>query len=154
KRTIAGQTKTTSYSYNLNGSLASITYPSGKVVAYTPSAIGRILSVADVTVPSSPISYVSNATYAAPGMASGYKNGVTSGFTGITTSNSFNKRLQPIFLSAATSLQTVMSFGYDYHLASNDNGQVLKITNNINNNRTQTYTYDNLSRLNSAFTQA
>src|SRR5579871_5026920 len=37
------------YSYNLDGSLASLTYPSGNVLTYTPGGAGRPLGVSDAT---------------------------------------------------------------------------------------------------------
>ena len=43
-RTIAGITKTTTYSYNLDGSFASVTYPSGRVINYQMGNAGRMLS--------------------------------------------------------------------------------------------------------------
>jgi YD repeat-containing protein len=43
KRTTNNITKTTSYTYNADGSLATITYPSGRVITYTPSGAGRTL---------------------------------------------------------------------------------------------------------------
>src|SRR5438045_7861793 len=48
-RTIAGVTKTMSYTYNLDGSVATMTYPSGAIISYTPDAAGRVLSVAGTT---------------------------------------------------------------------------------------------------------
>src|SRR5437016_5305550 len=46
-RTIAGVTKTMSYTYNLDGSVATMTYPSGAVITYTPDASGRMVSAVD-----------------------------------------------------------------------------------------------------------
>ena len=36
--------KTISYSYNLDGSVKTLTYPSGKVITYTPDGAGRTVS--------------------------------------------------------------------------------------------------------------
>src|SRR5436305_8875190 len=65
-RTIAGVTKNMSYTYNLDGSVATMTYPSGAVITYTPDSAGRMLSAVDTTS-SNPINYVTGATYNAPG---------------------------------------------------------------------------------------
>ena len=48
-RTIAGVSKSTSYSYNLDGSVKTLTYPSGRVVTYTPDSAGRLVSAVDGT---------------------------------------------------------------------------------------------------------
>ena len=60
KRITNGLTKTTSYTYNLDGSLATITYPSGRVITYTPSAADRTLSAVDTT---NSINYATGALY-------------------------------------------------------------------------------------------
>jgi RHS repeat-associated protein len=44
----------------------------------------------------------------------------------------------------------VFSIGYDFHLGAGDNGNVFAITNNKDNTRNQTFTYDPLNRLASA----
>ena len=41
ERTIGSVTKTISYSYNLDGSLASVSYPSGRVMYYQHSNAAR-----------------------------------------------------------------------------------------------------------------
>jgi YD repeat-containing protein len=46
-RQIAGVSKSTSYTYNLDGSVKTLTYPSGRVVTYTPDSAGRVISAAD-----------------------------------------------------------------------------------------------------------
>lgn len=67
--------------------------------------------------------------------------GVTGTFAGITEQNAYNKRLQPVTLSAAAPSQTVFSTSYDFHVG-NDNGNVFQIVNNLDNNRTQNFLYD------------
>ncbi len=74
----------------------------------------------------------------------------------ITNSFSYNKRLQPVAMSAATPGQTVFSIGYDFHAGNGtagsgtDNGNVWGIYNYKDRNRDQTFTYDALNRLISA----
>ncbi len=49
KRNINGQTQTTSYTYDLGGSLATLTYPgTGKVITYTTSAAGLPTAARDL----------------------------------------------------------------------------------------------------------
>ena len=83
-------------------------------------------------------------------MLDSMKNGVTASFAGITTTNSYNKRLQPVFLSAASPTQTIFSLGYDFGLSTADNGNVSQITNNLDATRSQSFTYDSRNLLASA----
>src|SRR5207248_4115881 len=100
-RTIAGATKTMSYTYNLDGSVATMTYPSGAVMAYTPDSAGRVVAVVDATPSTTPVpdtgpeppNYVTGATYNAAGLLTGSIYGKSSSFSGIANSFSFNNRL-------------------------------------------------------------
>ena len=153
-----GITKDISYTYNLDGSLASLTYPSGRTVNYAYNAAARPLSAIDTA---NGINYATVATYAPQGALAGVKYGVTGTFTGIVTSNSYNPRLQPVTLSAQTPgppLQTVISLTYDFHVGVNNNGNVYGITNGLDGirpnrpNGSAVYTYDQLNRIASAHT--
>jgi RHS repeat-associated protein len=159
QRTIAGIQKIMSYGYNLDGSVASIHYPSGNTMFYTPDSTGRAVSVSDnlqdcfpAECPTAPPgnNYVAAATYGPNGAPTGFVSGANSNFAGIANSFSYNSRLQPVFMSAASPSQTVFSIGYDFHLGNGDNGNVYGITNNKDNTRNQTFTYDQLNRLASA----
>jgi len=135
--------KVFSYAYNLDGTLKSVTYPSTRVVNYSYNTGQRPVSAAD-----SANNYASSAQYTAFGALSSLVNGGI-----ITTTNSFNARMQPVFLSAATSGQTVLSLGYDFNSCNGnggDNGNVCQLTNNKNSSRSQTFQYDSLNRLLSA----
>jgi RHS repeat-associated protein len=152
KRTIQGTTAITnavSYTYNFDGSLATLTYPSGRMITYTPSGAGRMLSAVDVA---NGVTYLTAATYTPHGAITGAVNGAASGFTGITVSNAYNKRLQPVLISAAAPSATVVSFSFDFHLGAGDNGDVFQIVNNRDNNRTQNFEYDALNRISQAYT--
>src|SRR5205085_6021283 len=83
-RTIAGVTKNMSYTYNLDGSIATMSYPSGAAITYTLDSAGRLLSAVDTTNSSSPISYVTGATYNAAASLTGSTYGQNGSFTGIT----------------------------------------------------------------------
>jgi RHS repeat-associated protein len=145
-QTINGVTKTTISQSNLGGMLAQLTYPSGRAVTYTPSAAARALSAADTA---NSINYAGNAKYAPFGGITS----LTNGSAPITTTNSYNERLQPTLLSAATTANTILSFSYDFHRANGDNGNVFQVVNNLDNTRTKNYTYDPLNRIASAYTQ-
>jgi RHS repeat-associated protein len=146
--TVAG--KFTAYVYNLDGSLASLTNPiSGTTVAYTYSGARRALNA---TTSSLSLNYATAATYAPTGALATMINGNATGFAGITITNSYNKRLQPAVLSAASPSQTILSLSYDFHLASGDNGNVYQIVNGRDNNRTQNFIYDGFNRISQAST--
>jgi RHS repeat-associated protein len=163
------------YLYNLDGSLSTLTYPSGDQVTYTPGGAGRSLGLSD-----SANSFVANgtanhATYAPNGALATMANGYTSTpvFAGIVTSNFYNDRLQPISLSASAGGNAVSSFCFDFHLGvqvqatgdcsaitaytTGDNGNLFQITNNVATNNvnslgTAVFAYDSLNRIKQAKT--
>ncbi len=142
----AAYSKTLGYDYNLDGSLKALHYPSGAMIVYTPDSAGRILSAVDTV---NNINYVPGASYGPNGSLTGYVNG--SGGPGtITSSFSYNKRLQPVTMSATTVSQTVFSIGYDFHLGNGNNGNVWGIYNYKDHTRDQSFAYDALNRLASA----
>lgn len=133
------------YTFNFDGSLKTLKYPSTATVKYTPTGAGRMLSAQDI---GNSINYVQSAQYAPFGGLSS----MTQGATPITTTNAYNSRLQPITLSAATPSATILSLSYDFHLSNGDNGNVFKIVNNRVGNRTQNFLYDSLNRIQQAYT--
>jgi RHS repeat-associated protein len=151
----AAISKNLSYEYNLDGSLYKLHYPSGAVVTYTPDSAGRTLSAVDG---GSGINYVTGATYGPDGALTGFVSGNSNTFAGITNSFTYNKRLQPLTMSATAPSQTVYSIGYDFHAGNGtansgtDNGNVYGIFNykDTTHGRDQTFIYDALNRLTSA----
>jgi len=137
--------------------MATLKYPSGRTITYTPSAARRMLSAVDQnTTPlntSDDTNYVTSAAYAPNGAVISFINGFSAAFAGITTTNAYNKRLQPVTLSAAAPSATLMSLSYDFHLGTGDNGNVFQIVNNKDNNRTQNFQYDALQRITQASTR-
>ena len=117
-----------------------------ELIAYTWGGAGRPLTAKNTA---GSINYVTAATYAPFGGLAGMANGSAP----ITTTNSYNKRLQPVVLSAASPSQTVLSLSYDFHLGNGDNGNAYQIVNGRDNTRTQNFTYDNLNRIATAATQ-
>ncbi|MBZ5507365.1 MAG: hypothetical protein LAO78_18045 [Acidobacteriia bacterium] len=162
-KTIGSVAKNISYSYNLDGSVASIIYPSGNTITYTPAqnganSAGRAGAVQDlanninyVTGSSGPGTY---AIYAPDGAISSFKSGYATGFTGIANTFSYNDRLQPLAIQASSPSATVFNVSYDFHLTNGDNGNVYQLTNNKDNTRSQVFTYDQLNRLTSGKTSA
>jgi RHS repeat-associated protein len=156
-RTIAGVTKTMSYTYNLDGSVATVTYPSGATITYTPDAAGRMLKAVDS---GNNINYVTGATYGPDNALRGFVSGQSNSFGGITNTFVYNNRLQPCRVAASSagaiptncmnSWGNVLDLSYDFHLGTGDNGNVYGITNYRDQSRNQTFTYDPLNRLTSA----
>ncbi|HEY7402532.1 MAG TPA: RHS repeat-associated core domain-containing protein [Candidatus Angelobacter sp.] len=145
-RTIAGIGKTTSYTYQLGGLTKTLTYPSGRVVTYTPDSAGRLLSAVD----GNGAQYVSNATYYANGAE--YQRSMP----GIYFSTTLNPRLQVSHYYSDNG-QTSSFFidkTYSYGPLHQNNGNVMSITNNKDGNRTQTFAYDALDRLISGWSSA
>jgi hypothetical protein len=153
RRTIGTITDNTSYTYNVDGSTASITYPSGRVVNYAYNNAQQAVSVVDAT---SSTNYVTSATYAPHGaLASAVHGMVSGGFAGITESYTYNNRLQIATHTASSSNGTVLSHTYSYDLGGGaNNGNIASLTNNLNTGRSQSYTYDTMNRLASAQSQA
>src|SRR5258708_16304433 len=136
-----------SYTYNAAGTVKSVAYPSGATVAYEPDAAGRILSALDT---GNNINYVKNGTYGPDGQLTGFLSGQTVSFAGISNSFSFNKRLQPMNMAAASPSATIFNINYDFHVGVGDNGNVWAITNNKDTTPNQGFAYDALNRLTSA----
>ena len=158
-------TYTTGYTYYKEGSLNTLTYPSGNVVTYIVGGAGRVTQVSDtagntfVAPPSSTPMYTPNGALA----------NMTQG-SGITTNNIYNDRLQPILLSAGPASGAVFSLCYDYHsrvalnvTAQNgqcnfnasitgDNGNVFQVLNNYDSTRGVAFSYDLLNRITQATT--
>jgi RHS repeat-associated protein len=130
---------------NLDGSLATLTYPSGRTITYTPDAAARPISAVDTA---NSINYATGASYAPIGALSELTLGSAGSFTGINLSNSYNTRLQPNELKAWSTAGTAMDLSYNFvDTSSHNNGNVIGITNNKDNTRSQQFTYDSLNRI-------
>jgi len=77
----------------------------------------------------------------------------------------YNSRLQPVTIKVSdvtitggrggsTTYTTAFQLTYDFGLGSANNGNVLSIAHSLNPDRTQSFTYDQLNRIQSAQTQA
>jgi RHS repeat-associated protein len=141
-RTIGSVTKDTTYTYNLDGSLATLTYPSGRLVTYVPSAVGRPLSATDTT---HSVTYVNSAHYAPQGALSSAQSGTAP----INYSVSFDSRLRPSQIYAHASAD-FLKLDLSYFA----NNSVQTVTNDLTSGRTLNLTYDSLNRLATAQTQA
>ncbi len=160
QRTTNNITKNTAYTYNLDGSVASIVYPTGRTITYTPGGAGRPLSAVDSA---HSINFATNAHYSPAGALAAIQNG-----TNLNSTYVFNNRLQPCWIYATTgtplplstncsstaTAANLLDFKYGFGLGATDNGDVYRVTNNISSGRTQYFSYDGLNRIASAKTQA
>lgn len=154
KRITNGVTRTTTYGYNLMGSVTALQYPSGDVVNYKYNSAGQPISAADQAN-----SYAHDALYAPHGALSSIGNG-----TALNSTFYYNSRLQPCRISARSSgtapsscadtgnIGNVLDYSYNFSLGAGDNGNVAAITNNRDTTRSETFTYDPLNRLSTAQT--
>ncbi|HET7108345.1 MAG TPA: RHS repeat-associated core domain-containing protein [Candidatus Acidoferrum sp.] len=152
QRTTNGQTKSTSYTYNPDGSMATLTYPSGRTITYTPNAASQPVSAVDGT---NGINYVTAAAYAPQGALSSLTLGYTGSFGGIQINDTYSPRLQPNELKAWSTAGVAMDLVYGF-VDSNgkNNGNVVQVTNNKDNTRSQQFSYDQLNRILTAKTTA
>ncbi|MHB8486277.1 MAG: RHS repeat-associated core domain-containing protein [Candidatus Acidiferrales bacterium] len=159
QRTTNSVTKITTYTYNADGSLLTLTYPTGRTVSYAYDNAGRPQSGIDQA---NSINYAEAATYAPQGALASMVLGQGGSFAGINLSESYTDRLQPNELKASSSAGTVIDLSYCFYAlvsgacpttATNDNGNVMAIFNNLNSGRTQTFAYDALNRIATAQTQ-
>jgi RHS repeat-associated protein len=168
KRTILGSsavTKTIAYTYNLDGSTATLTYPAGRIITYQlktggtcgtgTCTAGRFQTAIDAV---NSINYVTAATYTPQGSISGLMLG-----TAIQGKQTYNSRLQPLQLfyttgtvgsdsqlqqtTCPTTIGNLMHRIYNFGAGTSDNGNVNSITNCRDTNRTQNFTYDVLNRI-------
>ena len=168
-RTTNSISKTTNYTYNLDSSIATLQYPSGRVITYTPDTAGRPSSVQDNTTS---VFYATGACangvsgngacFGPEGAVAQIQNG-----TSLISTSIYNKRLQPCWMYSTTgtplaashvctdtaSAANLLDLKYNFSLGS-DNGNVISITNNRISGRGQSFSYDQLNRITTAQTTA
>jgi RHS repeat-associated protein len=156
-------TESAAYTYNLDGTLATLTYPSGRKITYTTDAVERPSEAQDVA---NAINYATGTCsngasstgvcYAPQGAVALIDNGAS-----VATTTIYNDRLQPCWIYATTGTAlaktttctatatagTVLDMKYNFSLGTADNGNVMGITNDIDNTRSQTFTYDQVNRI-------
>ncbi|MGA2814222.1 MAG: RHS repeat-associated core domain-containing protein [Candidatus Acidiferrum sp.] len=151
QRVTNGISKSTAYTHNLDGSLATLTYPSGRIISYSYDLVARPLAAID-TVNS--INFAVSAAYAPTGSLSSLTNGAN-----LTSTLYYNKRMQPCRISVKSSgtaptsctdsvdIGNVLDFTFNFGLGTDDNGNVVGLTNNVDATRSENFTYDQVNRL-------
>ena len=155
QRTTNSITKTTGYTYNFDGSLATLTYPSGLTITYTADSAERPSEAQDLT---NSVNYVqgtcangvgsSGVCYAPQGAVAKLQEGVVSGSGTVTLTDTYNNRLQPNTFDMADKHGDGHILTYSFVDAnSHNNGNVISITDSNPAARSQQFTYDVLNRL-------
>lgn len=139
-RTRGTVTLKSSYNYDAASRVASITYPSRWLIAYTRDAMGRVTGVTAKKPGGTAIAVASNVTYEPFGPVTGMKFG-----NGVTEAGTFDLdyRLQTLTDTGTTALLH-LTYGYDA------DSNVKTIADAVAPANSQTLGYDPLSRLNSA----
>jgi RHS repeat-associated protein len=152
QRTIAGVQKTMSYTYNGDGSLSTLTYPSGRTVTYATSNAQRPTSAQDLT---NTVQYAVMASYAPTGQLTTALYGPVAQYPtwGGSLTASYNSRLEPTAVSQVSGAGTGLSLTFNYPTTGN-NGMLSGITNGVTSGLSESYTYDSLNRILSASTTA
>jgi RHS repeat-associated protein len=141
-------TFTSSYTYDYDGRLLSITYPSGRVVtqSYASSgseAVDRVATITDNRTGSPILGGVST-------NAAGQVTSRTLG-NGTVVSQSYNSRNQIIHIGAAQGSTNLLSMDYGYTSGSAANtGRIRSRTDNIQPEHSVNYIYDSQYRLREA----
>jgi RHS repeat-associated protein len=143
-----GQTYAMSYGYNLAGALTSETYPSGRVVTTAYDNVGRLSQVSGQKTGEANKTYTSQLSYSAHGAITDLKLG-----NNLWEHTSFNNRLQPTEVGLGTTQSGIdrLKLNYAYG-TTNNNGNVQTQTISVPGGPTlsQSYSYDQLNRLQSA----
>ena len=139
RRVIGGSTHTTGYGYDSANRLTSISYPTGRVVSYQRNAIGQVSKVI-TTVDSVTTTIADSISYLPFGGIKSYTlgNGIT-----VTRSHDQDYQLEEIKDQGSA---TVQNLKFQYDLRHN----LESIEDLVSASKSQTFSYDNLSRLSSA----
>jgi RHS repeat-associated protein len=149
QKVIGGTTYISNYAYNLSNELDQITYPSGRIVAQSYDAIGRLCAVgASGSSCTAGTFYANSFTYSAAQQATGfnYGNGVAASF------GYSSDRLQLTSVAYAKSGTTLFGLSYSYGTSDSNDGLISGVTDNVQSGRNISYTYDSLARLSTALT--
>jgi RHS repeat-associated protein len=152
QRAISGVTGTftTSYAYNKNGDITSLTYPSGRTVNYAYNTASGVSNsrLSQITDQTTNATVASSLSYNPAGQAVTRTLG-----SGLAEAFAFNSRWQMTSTTETLSGNTLMSLTYDYGSTTNT-GRLLTRTDNLYSEHTVAYTYDSLYRLTQASASA
>ena len=141
-RTINGQSYSTAYTYDLTGEVLSETYPSGRVLRMVRDAAERIISI-ETKGPGETefTSLLTNVTYLPFGPISGASFG-----DGHELNIDYDTAYRAKSLSRTTDTSSLMDITFEH----DESGNILVMNDNVRPERSQSFTYDPVSRLTSA----
>ena len=138
-RMIGTNTYPATYTYDPASHPLTVTYPSGRIVAYTRDALGRISGITTKQNSGAPVvAVLSSGTYEPFGPLAGGTYG-----NGVALTIGFDQDYELTSIAAAAGTAGIQNLSYGYDASSNITG----ITDNLTSGRSQTLTYDDLNRL-------
>jgi RHS repeat-associated protein len=155
-----GVSKSTVYTYNPDGSIASITYPSERTVSYAFSGAARPVAAVDQD---NGFNYILAGSYSPAGALNSVLLGQTDTFAGIHWTQAYNARLQAVSTSGSSPAGVALNMTYCFNTVSGgtcsptpstNNGNLTQLVNNRDTTRSQSFTYDAINRLITAQTAA
>ncbi|HID69048.1 MAG TPA: RHS repeat protein, partial [Desulfobacterales bacterium] len=132
---ISGQSYLTEYTYNQSGQVTGITYPTGRVVAYTYDNIGHVTLISN-TFNGSTTTIADNISYLPHGPLKHLEYGNTISYDAV-----FDQQYRMTGQTAGGVLNRTYT--------QNALGNVTTITDNLDTGNNQGFTYDDLSRIDS-----
>jgi len=135
-RTIDGDQFITTFAYDSSDRLVQITYPSGMVIDYQLDTAGQIRSIAK-SENSATEMLIHNVKYAPFGPVTSFTYG-----NGSSYSSTMNLDYEPEHLQSGPDLDWLLSY--------DPMGNVVAITDQVNGQKNQAFTYDDIYRLDSA----
>jgi RHS repeat-associated protein len=128
------------YAYDIAGNPKTVTYPSGRALQESFDSLERVTQIS-----SSGTNYLSSMAYNSAWRPTGFSYG-----NGVAATFGYNSRMQLASLAYTKSGSTLFILNYDYTTGvPGNNGQIQKITDNVDATRTSTIVYDAWLRLKS-----
>jgi RHS repeat-associated protein len=152
---VTGPAYSVSATYDLAGNNTSLTYPSGRKVTFNVDTASRLSNVvfSGLGVATANYSYYQPNLYTPHGAITLATFG-----NGLLESTAYNYRLQPAVIELAPFSAPTNRLLYRAHnyIDGNgkNNGNIINISDFLNSGRTQSFTYDSLNRIASAYTTA
>jgi RHS repeat-associated protein len=141
-KVLGGVTYNMQYAYNGAGELATLTYPSGRVVTQTYDPIGRLQKIADATNNYLTLTPTTDYTSAGQLKHFAYGNGVVADF-------GYNDHFETTSIRySKTGSADLLNLTYGY--GTQNDGEIATITDNVVPANSTSYTYDAWSRLSTA----